>query len=101
VLVCRIDESRKTLELLVENLLRERRNRLMISKSTIRGKRSTGKIKEIYVGGNLGSSEEQRRGAASYLDTSRRGRNETATHTGKKKKRKTLDFNILFPLYMR
>ena len=42
-LVYRIDETshEKTLELLLENLLRERRNRLMISTSTIRGKRST------------------------------------------------------------
>lgn len=92
--------------LLLRNLLRERRHRLMISKSTASGgKRSTGKDQRDLRWGKLGSTatEQRRRGAASYLDTSRRGRDETATHTGKgsrgkRCKRETLDFNILFPL---
>jgi hypothetical protein len=72
--------------LLLGNLLRERRHRLMISKSTASGeKRSTGKDQRDLRWGKLGSTatEQRRRGAASYLDTSRRGRDETATHTGK------------------
>jgi hypothetical protein len=72
--------------LLLGNLLRERRHRLMISKSTASGgKLSTGKDQRDLRRGKLGSTatEQRRRGAASYLDTSRRGRDETATHTGK------------------
>jgi hypothetical protein len=77
--------SRKTFELLLENLLRERRNRLMISKSTIRGKRSTWKDQRDLRRGKRSSDGTKRRSdLASYLDTSRRGRDETATHRREK-----------------